>query len=62
MDDFPQKLKKVVRVVLYNQITGKPVHISCHLIMQCELDFHGLTKYLYRLYREIRAPKRVDKS
>ena len=42
--------------LLANQITGKPVRISCHLIMQCELDFHGLTKYLYRLYREIRAP------
>ena len=42
--------------LLANQITGKPVRISCHLIMQCELDFHGLTKYLHKLYREIRAP------
>ena len=40
--------------LLANQITGKPVRISS--IMQCELDFHGLKKYLYRLCREIRAP------
>ena len=42
--------------LLANRITGKPVRISCHSIMQCELDFRGLTKYLYRLYREICAP------
>ena len=36
MDDFLQKLKKLVRIVLYglaDQIAGKPVRISWHLII-----------------------------
>ena len=38
MDKFLQKLKKGVRIVLYgrllaNQNTGKPVGISCHMII-----------------------------
>ena len=38
MDDFLQKLKKVVRTcqtdrLLANQIAGKSVRISCHLII-----------------------------
>ena len=33
MDDFLQKLKKVIRIMLYglaNQIAGKTVRIGCH--------------------------------
>ena len=38
MDDFLQKLNKVVRIVLYGpaiiqSVAGKPVRISCHIII-----------------------------
>ena len=34
MDNFLQNLKKVVPIMLLaNQIAGKPVRISCHIII-----------------------------
>ena len=48
MDNFLQKLKKLVCIVLYgpailaNQIAGKSVRISCHVITRRIIRFHYL--------------------
>ena len=58
MEDFLQKLKKVVRVVLYKPAISQSDYrkAGSYQLPFNKLDFHGLAKYLYRLYREIREP------
>ena len=46
MDDFLQKLKKVVRIALYRSAIGqsdcrKPVRISCHVIIKWKSPLSG---------------------